>query len=147
MASPAFDLAFNGFGTNPGSVASGISSPMSAALGEWGSNPIQFDPAQINVGMPQIPGMTGGGNGFGLNFDTAKLALSGLGTIGNLWAAFQAQKLAKKQFNFTKDITERNLANQTKSYNTTLEDRARSRASVEDQSMSQQMDYINKNRL
>lgn len=92
-------------------------------------------------------GVTTPGSGFGLNLDTAKLALSGLGTIGNLWAAFQAQKLAKKQFDFTKWITETNLANQVQSYNTTLEDRGRSRAFAEGQSAADAQSYIDKNRL
>ena len=69
-------------------------------------------------GIKAIPGMQGsspwisanskfgpvsGDSEFGLNMDTGKLALSGLATIGNLYAAFQANKLAKKQFNFSRD--------------------------------------------
>lgn len=90
---------------------------------------------------------TMGNSPFGLNFATGKLALQGLGTIGSLWAAFQAQKLAKKQFSMTKKVTEANLSNQIASYNTTLEDRARSRAVAEGQSQDQMNSYIDKNRL
>lgn len=106
-----------------------------------------------NAPVVQVPGVTmpqigGGGLFAGMSgMDKANLALGGLQTIGNLWAAFQAQKLAKKQFRFTKDITETNLANQIKSYNTTLQDRARSRAAVEGQSAAQMQSYIDANSL
>jgi len=90
------------------------------------------------------PGQMGG---LGMNLDTLKLGLSGLGTIGNLWAAFEARNLAKKQFNFTKDVTNTNLANSIQSYNTALEDRARSRAKVEGQSSGEMQGYIDKNKL
>lgn len=83
----------------------------------------------------------------GFNSNTLQLGLSGLGALGNFWNAFQAQKLAKDQFNFTKDITNTNLANQMKSYNTTLADRAKSRGVVEGQTDQQVQDYINKNSL
>ena len=85
--------------------------------------------------------------GLGKNMGTLNLALGGLQTLGGLWGAYQAQKLAKAQFNYTKDVTETNLANNIKSFNTALEDRARSRAVVEGQSQQQTDDYIARNRL
>lgn len=106
------------------------------------SNPNYFPPSP---GMGNGVGGLGGGLGF--NMDTAQLGLSGLSAIGNFWNAFQAQKLAKKQFEFTKDITNTNLGNQIKSYNTNLSDRARSRGFVEGQSQDQISQYIDKNSL
>lgn len=106
-----------------------------------------------------IPGMGGAGSfgapaggvvpnqGLGFNVPTAQLALSGLSTIGNLWAAWQQAKLAKKQFNYTKDITETNLGNQIKTYNTTLADRVASRAKVEGMSSEQAQSYLDANKL
>lgn len=84
---------------------------------------------------------------FGLNPGTFSLGLNGLGTLSNLWGGLQANKLAKEQFRFTKDITNTNLNNQIKSYNTSLEDRIRSRAAVEGQSAQQAEAYLAKNRL
>lgn len=130
---------------NPASVSTGISSPQDLLFNVPNySSPDQLGNMVLdNVGSEiKTPG-----SGFGMNLDTAKLALSGLGTIGKLWAAFQAQKLAKKQFDFTKRITETNLANQVQSYNTTLEDRGRSRAFAEGQSAADAQSYIDKNRL
>ena len=140
-----FMLPMAAFGTNPGSVATGVNSPQDLMFGIPGySNSGSMNDMMLdNAGK----GVNGLGSGFGMNLDTAKLALSGLGTIGNLWAAFQAQKLAKRQFDFTKRITEANLANQVQSYNTTLEDRGRSRAFAEGQSAADAQAYIDKNRL
>ena len=128
-------------GSNPASVSTGISSPQDLLF----NVPDYSTPDRL--GHTVLDNVGSGDSGFGMNLDTAKLALSGLGTIGNLWAAFQAQKLAKKQFDFTKRITETNLANQVQSYNTTLEDRGRSRAFAEGQSASDAQSYIDKNRL
>lgn len=93
------------------------------------------------------PGTSGAGGGTGLMGGPVGLALTGLQTLGNLWGAFQAQKLAKKQFKLTKDVTETNLANQIKSYNTALADRARSRGVMEGQSPDQVSQYISSNAL
>jgi hypothetical protein len=56
-------------------------------------------------------------------------------------------KLAKKQFKFQKKMTETNLANQMKSYNTALADRARSRAVMEGQTEAEMNAYVNNNSL
>jgi hypothetical protein len=90
-----------------------------------------------------------GGNmgGLGFNLDTANLALGGLQSLGNLWQAWEANKLAKEQFKFQKGFSQTNLANSIQSYNTTLEDRTRSRAFTEGQSPEQAQMYIDKNRL
>lgn len=94
----------------------------------------------------------GGGSGFGMNLGTANMALGGLQTIGNLWSAYEANKLARKQFAFQKDITETNLANQILSYNTALEDRMRSRAYTEQgqpggTTAESAQSYLDQNRL
>lgn len=91
----------------------------------------------------------GGGNGIGLGFNipTFQLALGGLQTIGSLWQAWEANKLAKKQFNAMKEFANANLANQIQSYNTTLEDRARSRYHTEGGTQEDAQAYIDKHRL
>lgn len=90
---------------------------------------------------------SGVGAGLGANIPTAQLALGGLGALGNLWGAFQAQGLAQKQFELTRNIANTNLTNQIRSYNTALEDRARSRGAAEGQSQSQVDDYLARNRM
>lgn len=89
----------------------------------------------------------GAGSGLGLNLDTLKLGLSGISSIGNLYAALQANSLAKKQFDFTKAYANANMANQVQSYNTTLADRLNSRAKVEGTSAEDAAAEIAKNSL
>ena len=103
--------------------------------------------ASVASGLPGLAPTAPAGTGGPGFLGTAGMVLGGLQTIGNLWGAFQAAKLAKKQFNFTKDITETNLANQIKSYNTALADRARSRGVMEGQSPDQVSQYVSANSL
>lgn len=105
-------------------------------------------------GLLAQPSAIGGGftplapnQGFGFNMPTAQFGLSALQGLGNLWGAFQANKLARDQFNFQKGVTETNIGNQIKSYNTALEDRARTRAFTEGRSAADAEAYIDKNRL
>jgi hypothetical protein len=71
------------------------------------------------------------GTGLGMNMPTLQLGLDSLGKIGNLYAGISALGLAKDQFGFQKDMAQKNYANSVSSYNTSLEDRANSRASVD----------------
>ena len=153
------------FGSPIPSALTGFTDPASQILGmDYGAlskfgmdtNPIGMDIAlpegwavgangKLGAGLPGAGAANS--SGLGLNVGTAQLALSGLGTIANLWGGFEARNLAKKQFKFQKDFAEKNYANQISSYNTALEDRSRSRAVVEGQSSSEAEEYIKKNRL
>lgn len=84
---------------------------------------------------------------FGMNIPTAQLGLTGLSTLGNLWGSFQSNKLAKDSFNFQKGMAEKNYANQIKSYNTALTDRATTRGFVQGDSAGETQQYINDNKL
>ena len=84
---------------------------------------------------------------FGMNIPTAQLGLTGLSTLGNLWGSFQSNKLAKDSFNFQKGMAEKNYANQIKSYNTALTDRATTRGFVQGDSTENTQQYINDNKL
>lgn len=138
------------YGLNYGSP-SGMSAPAFAFPGMAMGGPTQAAPSQFLPGMEPggeyAAGAGSGGFKFGLNAPTAQMGLQGLNTLGSLWGAFQAQKLAREQFDFTKSTTNTNLNNSIKSYNTSLEDRARSRGFTEGQSGGQIQSYIDSNRL
>lgn len=110
----------------------------------FGSN---WDGKQGGGGLGGLGQGLFGGSGFGFNMPTLQLGLQGLGMGLNFYNAMQANKLAKQQFNFQKDFAMKNLANQTKTYNTALEDRGRARAAMEGQSAEEAQAYIDKNRL
>lgn len=128
------DFSFMQGGSNP-YLQFGFGLPMmgggSSSIGS--STPLMGSTALTTPTGPGVPAPMNmpSSQGIGFNVPTAQLALSGLGTIGNLWAAFQAQKLAKEQFNYTRGVTETNLTNSIKQYNTSLGDRARNRSLVE----------------
>lgn len=84
-------------------------------------------------------------SGLGFNMPTLGLAIQGLSALGNLYQGLQANKLARKQFNFQKDFANTNLNNQMQSYNTALIDRAYARASMDSNFNPEK--YIEENRL
>lgn len=98
----------------------------------------------LSTGSNAGSGLT---NQLGMNIPTFQLGLGAIGSLANIYGGFQANKLAKDQLSFAKDVTNTNLNNQIKSYNTALEDRARSRATTENRSQASADEYIEKNKL
>lgn len=111
----------------------GASNPVGAALQNIGGAGASSDASGVAAagGVAGVNVNNPAASPLGMNMGTMNLVLGGIQAIGNIWNAFQANKLAKDQFAFQKDVTETNLANQIKSYNTTLGDRIRSRAYTE----------------
>ena len=145
-----FDFGQNnqwGLGANSFNFGGGV--PLGAAPFSSLNNYGMASPT-LGGGPMTVSGIgTGAGSfgGLGLNMPTAQLGLGALGALSNLWGGFQAQKLARDQFDFTKGITNTNLNNSIKSYNTALEDRARSRGAAEGQTADQIASYVDRNRM
>lgn len=94
------------------------------------------------------PTAAGAGNsGFGLNMGTAGLALGGLQSLNGLIQGNKAFSLAKDQFKYQKNVTDTNLNNSIKSYNTTLEDRLTARGVAQGDDAATVQANIEKNRL
>ena len=128
--------------SNPtGAYMQGVASGQQAPQGITG-------PGVGQVTAPQVGGVNNSlSTPLGMNIGTGQLLLGGVGTIGNLWSAWQAQKLAKGQFNYQKGITDTNLANQIQSYNTALSDRITSRGFTQGDSQSTIDQYIEENSM
>lgn len=96
-------------------------------------------------------GIFGGGSGDGPGFWSkeggAGILLGGAQILGNLWNSYQAQKMAKEQMGFAKEQWRTNLANQTQTYNTALEDRIRARHFTEGRDSSETDAYLEKHSL
>jgi hypothetical protein len=127
-------------GTTPGMATAAVSTMGGAA-------PAGAAAPTVDVQAPDV----GAGGGFwgglgGWNMDTAKLALGGLQTLGNLWMGARALKMAKEQFNYQKGVTETNLVNSIQSYNTALQDRANNRADATNSSQASADAYVEANK-
>lgn len=142
------------------SFLTGNQTPQPAAMSWMSNNNQNFNTPAMNynpgaaIGMNVGTGLTtptsflsGSANQLGMNVPTFQLGLGALGSLANIYGGFQANKLAKDQLNFTKSVTNTNLNNQIKSYNTALEDRARSRATAENRDQSSADAYIAANKL
>lgn len=85
------------------------------------------------------------------NSDTLNMFGQGLMGAANIYSGLQANKMAKKQFKFSKDFANKNLANQTQAYNTNLENQARRNISGSGWDQAQKdsyiQEYLEKNRL
>lgn len=106
------------------------------------------------VASPTTPavGGTGQNNGFfGENFWSkdggAGMILGGVQVLGNLWNSYQSHKLAKEQMGFAREQWDTNLANQTQTYNTALEDRIRGRYAQGTRTEAQLQGEIDKHSL
>lgn len=134
-----------------------LPSPVANMGGSFQGMPTGQDVSGIGVMNGQQLGQgyvgAGGGGMFSANSNFMQNVggwqgiASGIQTIGNLYMAYQQNKLAKDSLNFQKDSFNKNLANQTQSYNTSLEDKIRSRYVTEGRSSDEADDYLEKNRL
>lgn len=149
----AQQMAAMGQGLGAGNLSAVSSAAYPVTAGAMPSMIPSFDPQSINVPMVssdsmqtamQQGGLGTGGMGFA---DKASLILGGLNTLSNLWGGFETRNLAKKQFAFTKDFAETNLANSMKEYNTRLADRARARAHTEGKTQASADAYVSENKL
>lgn len=127
--------------------------PLASALTDPSGYGALTGVSRESMGLPAAAGAAGvggigGRSGIGLTgMDKIGIGLRGLETLAGLYMGLKQLSLAKKQFKFTKEVTNTNLNNSIKSYNTALADRARSRGFTEGQSQGQIDQYTNSNKL
>lgn len=147
MKSLSSFTGLGGGGDSSGAVASAAPtdtwSPTQPAVPSFGTTAGN----QLTEGVTANYGGGGSDSGIGFNVGTGQLALGGLQSLAGIFNSMQANQLAKDQFKFTKEVTNTNLNNQIKSYNTTLSDRANARYFTQNQSQSDADKYIAANRL
>lgn len=111
-------------GQQVGALGTVNAAPVTGATGATGMTDVTVaSPTTPNVGTAQ----TGGQGNFWSQNGGAGLILGGVQVLGNLWNSYQAHKMAKEQMAFAREQWDTNLANQTQTYNTALEDRIRGR--------------------
>lgn len=104
-------------------------SPDLGGMPNWGNDPTVTGSSSLNIPTFDPTGKQQGGSDIGWNIPTLQTGFQGLATLGNLWGAYQGNKLARKQLALSTDAYNTNLTNSIKSYNTQLEDRIRGRYS------------------
>ncbi|UAT28907.1 hypothetical protein PP753_gp51 [Dinoroseobacter phage vB_DshP-R7L] len=136
-------------GNQLGSWATGVTQQVTApATPSVGSTAMP----NVQVDTPVTPNATGtgaqtGGGNFWSKDGGAGMILGGVQVLGNLWSSFQAHKMAKEQMSFAREQWDTNLANQTKTYNTALEDRIRGRYAAGDRTDEQVQGEIDRHSL
>ncbi len=153
---PYQDLAFNSATTNGSQLSSTQTGLANTSLSNTGTTNIGGSVTGIDVsagGVPQIGGGQNSGGSFFKNSDGSfnsnniGMIFGGLQSLGSLWNSYQQQKIAKEQIGLQREAFRTNLANNTQTYNTALEDRIRARASYSGQSEADTQSYLDKNKL
>lgn len=98
-----------------------------------------FTPQQLAVVKQQMNDLNQA-NRLGFNMPTARLGIEGLGTVLGGLTALGGLNQAKKQFNFQKGVTERNMANSVKDYNRQMGDQIEARAAQQGNMTRSQID-------
>lgn len=127
-AAPQSDYAFGTLG--PGTYQLG--STNAGAIPAAPTAMSEFDKARLNQQQ---------------TFGTVGAGISAFSSLANAWQAYEANKLAKKQFALQKEAYQTNLANQIKAYNTTLAGRRESTAGFRGETAAQTADYVKKHSL
>lgn len=104
----------------------------------FGKTPDQMSPVEMQLAQNYMNNTTGITGWVNNNFGGWGNVFSGLQGIGNLYMGLQNLSMAKDAlgmqqdaFNFNKQLSSQNYANQAKAYNTAVEDRLRARAFTE----------------
>lgn len=144
------DATVNGSQMSPmqsGAMDYALGTPVSGTGGTTGVT-------GVTVQSPTTPGtgagvgpQQGSGPGFWSQEGGAGLILGGVQVLGNLWSSYQAHKMAKEQMAFAREQWDTNLANQTQTYNTALEDRIRSRHFTEGKGSGETDAYLSEHSL
>lgn len=85
--------------------------------------------------------------GWASNGNNLQGAAAALGALTQAWMGYQGLKTARDQISFQKKTWQKNFENQTKTYNTRLEDRIRGRTADYGGKENDVQSYLNKHKL
>jgi hypothetical protein len=125
------------------------------SMSSWGMPNTSLSTPSVTGGFGGFASSTGsnapggifGNTGLGMNIPTLQLGFQGLSSLANLYGGLKSLGLAQNQFDFQKQMTQKNYANSVASYNTALTDKATARGVTENQNPGQVQGYINANKL
>lgn len=148
---PMDPMGWNTLGSYGLPVTAGEAMPATPAVASTGGaaggmNNVTSDMMQQWQGRNSLGKMFWNQDGT-FDWGAAGTAVKALGGLGSLYLGFQQNKQAKEALNFQKQAYETNLANQIKSYNMALEDRAYARAAQYGQSAEDTKSYIDRWKL
>lgn len=113
-----------------------------------GSNLVPQTSPLSKVSPTSLSGEKEGGWMAGLGgMEGLKSIGSGIQAAGNIFMAFQNNKLAREQFSFQKDAYRTNLANESQAYNTNLAGSAKAAMGFEGRSQDEIDTYVANNRI
>ena len=133
-----------------GDVLSGLLSD-AGVTGVTAPSPMAGIPAVAGAAAAPMQGnwlsnTFGNGEG-GLDLDKLGTAFDGLKSVFGIWGGMKQLGMAKDAYEFEKKSYQENVANQKKTYNSTLEDRQRARAAFAGEDEKSVDDYVKKHRL
>lgn len=144
-----FDTTGMSMGEDIGGFGQPAATPVRAPMPMNTGTPL----TSANGMMPQMGAPAGGavapaaGGKFGNFLSNFSNVAEGLSGLGQLYIGLKSLGIAKDQLAFSKEAYRTNLANQTKSYNTALEDRIRSRYVTEGRSSADADAYLARNNM
>lgn len=94
-----------------------------------------------------LGGNTNNTSQFAWNIPTAKLGVDALSSLAGIYVGLEQLGLAKDSFKFNRDFANKNLANQTKTYNTNYKDQLLARANQQNQSIASANSIYEQNKL
>jgi hypothetical protein len=106
------------------------------------SNLLNMDYQNPGTGLP-----SGSSASKGIDLAGLGAGLQGLAGLASAWAGLQGVKQGREQLRFTKDLTNRNLANQAQTTNTALADRQARRISASGGAYKSVADYMKENQV
>lgn len=126
--------------------------PMSGSDFQFGANNMspsvnQFNAQQVIPQQQAAPGMFAGMKNWLGQEGNLGAAVGGINALTSAWMGYKNYQNAKNSLNFQKEAFRKNFANQTQSYNTSLEDRIRGRSSDYNGKEADVQSYLSRHRL